>query len=82
MGVKVSTIYFYWYIIFDSLVMWFLKKIWHILLGTKLLKANFSKKPAKKNLYCRGGKIKFEFLVIKFKFDFPATAVKIFLAGS
>ena len=29
----------------------------------------------------RGGKIKFEFLVLNFKFIFPVTAVKIVLAG-
>ena len=34
-----------------------------------------------KNLNCNGGKFKFELLVIKFKFNFPAIALKIFLAG-
>ena len=42
--------------------------------------ANFCKKPSK-NVYCDVGKIKFEFLVIKFEFDYSAIALKIFLAG-
>ena len=49
----------------------------------QLLKANFSKNPAKKSLLfsLHGGKIEFEFYVTKFKFYFPPCRLKIFLAG-
>ena len=36
------------------------------------LKANFSKKPAKKIFSLHGGEIEFEFCYIKFEFNFPA----------
>ena len=45
------------------------------------IKAYFSKKPAKKILRLLGGKIKFEFYNIKFKFNFPAKETKDFLPG-
>ena len=43
-----------------------------VYLSTYFIKANLSKKPAKKKLKCHGGKINFEFFLIKFKFNFPA----------
>ena len=40
--------------------------------GKNILKANSSKKPAKKIFNLHGGKIEFEFSYLKFKFNFPA----------
>ena len=46
-----------------------------------ILKAYFSKKPAKKIFSLLGGKNEFEFYVTKFKFNFPAKETKDFFGG-